>query len=74
MAFTNSWPVNGLNPSTVGGTGITAKYFPFPSGNFTSGIAPTPGPTATSGYGQLAIHGTEHDEWSTYHHYVSRRF
>ena len=58
MAMTNTWPVNGLNPSTVGGTGTTAKYFPYPSGNFTSGVSPTPGPTATSGYGQLAVHGT----------------
>lgn len=34
--------VNGSNPSTVGGTGITAKYFPGPSGNFTSGVATSP--------------------------------
>jgi hypothetical protein len=55
MAVVNEYGINGLNPSTVGGTGITAKYFPMPSGNFTSGPAVTP--SSTNATGQLAVHG-----------------
>lgn len=54
---TNPWPINGSNPVTVGGLGVTPKYFQFPSGNFTSGVTPNPGPSASSGFGQLAVHG-----------------
>ncbi len=54
MATTNQMNINGSNPVTVGGTGITAKYFPQPSSNFTAGAATTP--SATSAVGQLAVH------------------
>lgn len=47
--------VNGSNPVTVGGTGVTAKYFPAPSGNFTAGASTTP--SSTNATGQLAIKG-----------------
>lgn len=47
--------INGSNPVTVGGTGITAKYFPGPSGNFTAGVSTTP--SSTNATGQLAIKG-----------------
>lgn len=53
----SNWQVNGANPSTVGGTGITAKYFLSPSGNFTSGVAPLSGPTSSVAYGQLPVRG-----------------
>jgi hypothetical protein len=55
MATTQQWQVNGANPVTVGGLGTTAKYFPQPSGNFTSGPATTP--SSTNAGGQLAVHG-----------------
>lgn len=55
MAVVNQWNVNGSNPSTVGGTGITAKYFGQPSGNFTAGASTTP--SSTNAFGQLAIRG-----------------
>lgn len=51
------WPINGSNPVTVGGTGVTAKYWQFPSANFTSGVAPQQGPSSTAAYGQLPVRG-----------------
>ena len=55
MAIFNNWAINGANPSTVGGTGTAAKYFPAPSGNFTSGVSVAP--SSTNAAGHLAIHG-----------------
>jgi hypothetical protein len=55
MATFSNMQINGANPSTVGGTGITAKYFPAPSGNFTSGVSTTP--SSTNATGQIAVHG-----------------
>lgn len=55
MSIFNNWPVNGANPATVGGTGITAKYFTYPSGNFTSGTSTTP--SSSSAVGQLTVPG-----------------
>ena len=55
MAVFNNWAINGANPVTTGGLGITPKYFVQPSGNFTSGPANTP--NANNATGQLAIHG-----------------
>jgi hypothetical protein len=55
MAVVNQWNINGSNPVTVGGTGITAKYFTQPSGNFTQGSSTTP--SSTNATGQLAIRG-----------------
>lgn len=50
----NNWQVNGTFPVTVGGTGITAKYFPAPSGLInTIGTAPS----ATNAAGQLDVPG-----------------
>jgi hypothetical protein len=53
MAVLNQWQINGANPVTVGGTGITAKYFTQPSGNFTQGPSTTP--NSTNATGQLAV-------------------
>ena len=50
----NNWQVSGQYPSTVGGTGTAAKYFPVPSGLI--GISGT-APSATSAVGQLAVEG-----------------
>ena len=55
MATFSNMQINGANPSTVGGTGTTAKYFPAPSGNFTSGVSTTP--SATNATGQIVVHG-----------------
>lgn len=55
MAIFSNYQINGSNPVTVGGTGTTAKYFPQPSGNFTSGVSTTP--SSTNATGQLAVHG-----------------
>jgi len=55
MQTLNNWPVNGSFPSTVSGTGTTAKYFPFPSSNFTAGAGSTP--NASSAAGQLLVPG-----------------
>jgi hypothetical protein len=55
MPVFNNYQINGANPVTVGGLGVTPKYFPAPSGNFTAGPATTP--NATNATGQLAIHG-----------------
>ena len=55
MAVVAQWNINGSNPVSVGGTGITAKYFPQPSGNFTAGAATTP--SSTNATGQLPIRG-----------------
>ena len=55
MATFANYQVNGANPSTVGGTGVTAKYFSAPSGNFTSGVSVAP--SSTNAKGQLAIRG-----------------
>jgi hypothetical protein len=50
----NNWQVSGTYPSTVGGTGTTAKYFPAPSGQInTTGTAPS----ATNAAGQLDVPG-----------------
>ncbi len=54
QVFAN-WQVNGANPSTVGGTGTTAKYFVAPSANFTSGVSTTP--NSTNATGQLNLDG-----------------
>ncbi len=56
-SVTSQWNINGSSPTTVGGTGTTAKYFASPSGNFTSGVAPIAGPSSTSGFGALPIRG-----------------
>jgi hypothetical protein len=55
MSVFAHWSINGANPSTVGGTGITAKYFTAPSSNFTSGVSTTP--SSTNATGQLNIDG-----------------
>ena len=52
-AFAN-WQVSGTYPSTVGGTGVTAKYFPAPSGQIN--IAGT-APSSTSAAGELSVPG-----------------
>lgn len=52
QVFSN-WQVNGSNPSTVGGTGTTPKYFTAPSANFTSGVSTTP--NSTNATGQLNL-------------------
>jgi len=49
-----NWQINGANPVTVGGTGVTAKYFGAPSGQI--GVAGT-APSATSAVGQLNVPG-----------------
>jgi len=55
MAVIADFQVNGLNPSTVGGTGSTAKYFPRvlgtggPSGGFSAN------PSSASAAGQLVV-------------------
>lgn len=54
QVFTN-WQINGANPVTVGGLGVTPKYFSAPSGNFTSGVSTTP--NSTNATGQLNIDG-----------------
>lgn len=49
-----NWQITGINPSSVGGTGTTAKYFPAPSGQINvTGTAPS----STSAAGQLAVPG-----------------
>ena len=50
----NNWQISGTYPVTVGGTGVTAKYFPNVSGLInTTGTAPS----ATSAAGQLDVPG-----------------
>ena len=55
MSVVANWQINGANPSTVGGTGIAAKYWTYPSGNFTSGVSVSP--SASSAVGQLPVRG-----------------
>jgi hypothetical protein len=54
QVFAN-WQINGANPVIVSGTGTAKKYFPAPSGNFTSGVSTTP--SSTNATGQLNIDG-----------------
>lgn len=50
----DNWQIDGIHPSTVGGTGTTAKYFPAPSGQISiTGTAPS----STSAAGQLNVPG-----------------
>lgn len=54
MSVIADFLVNGLNPSTVGGIGTAAKYFPALFGGFnTLSVAPS----ATSAAGQLVVPG-----------------
>lgn len=53
----NDFQVNGLNPSKVGGTGTTIKYFPRPVGVGSTFNTPSTAPSATSAAGQLVIPG-----------------
>jgi hypothetical protein len=55
MSIVGNWQINGSNPSTVGGTGTTSKYFNSPSANFTSGVSTTP--NSTNAFGQLPVRG-----------------
>jgi hypothetical protein len=55
VAVVAQWNVNGSNPVSVGGTGITAKYWTMPSGNFTAGAATTP--SSSNATGQLPVRG-----------------
>ena len=58
MAVFAEYSISGANPVSVGGTGAGArKYFQAPSGNFTSGVSPNPGPSASVAYGQLNVPG-----------------
>ena len=55
MSVINDFLVNGLNPSTVGGSGTTVKYFPRLLG---SSIGVESGaPSASSAAGQLVVNG-----------------
>jgi hypothetical protein len=55
MQTLNNWAINGSFQSTVSGLGITAKYFPAPSANFTAGAGSTP--NAGNAAGQLLVPG-----------------
>ena len=55
MAVFANYQINGANPVSVGGTGVTAKYFSAPSGNFTSGVSVSP--SSTNAQGQLPVRG-----------------
>ena len=50
----NNWQISGQFPVTVGGTGLTAKYFPAPSGQI--GVTGT-APSSSNAAGQLAVPG-----------------
>lgn len=55
MSVINDFQVNGLNPSVVGGTGTTVKYFPRLLGS-SIGVESV-APSATSSAGQLVVNG-----------------
>jgi len=55
MSVINDFAVNGLNPSTVGGTGTAVKYFPRLLGS-SIGVESV-APSATSSNGQLVVNG-----------------
>ena len=55
MPVINDFGVNGLNPSVVGGTGATVKYFPRLLGS-SIGVESV-APSATSSNGQLVVNG-----------------
>ena len=55
MSVINDYGVNGLNPSTVGGSGATPKYFPRLLGS-SIGVESV-APSATSSNGQLVVNG-----------------
>jgi len=55
MPVINDFAVNGLNPSTVGGTGTAVKYFPRLLGS-SIGVESV-APSATSSNGQLVVNG-----------------
>lgn len=55
MSVINDFGVNGLNPSVVGGTGTSVKYFPRLLG--TSIGVESVAPSATSSNGQLVVNG-----------------
>lgn len=54
MSVIADFLVNGLNPSVVGGTGTTVKYFPALLGGFN---VQSTAPSATSAAGQLGVPG-----------------
>jgi len=54
MSVLNDFLVNGSNPSVVGGTGTTVKYFPRLFGGFD---VQSTAPSATSNAGQLVVPG-----------------
>jgi len=62
MSVINDFLVNGLNPSTVGGTGTTVKYFPRLFGGFD---VQSTAPSASSAVGQLVVPGnsTLNGQW-----------
>jgi len=53
MSVIADFQVNGLNPSTVGGLGATAKYFPRVLGSSIGSFSAAP--SATSAAGQLSV-------------------
>ena len=55
MSVINDFLVNGLNPSTVGGSGTTVKYFPRLLGS-SIGVESV-APSASSAAGQLVVNG-----------------
>jgi len=55
MAVIRDFQVNGLNPSTVGGVGTAAKYFPRILGTAGPGGGFSAAPSATSAAGQLDV-------------------
>lgn len=55
MSVIADFQVNGLNPSTVGGLGTTAKYFPRILGTAGPGGGFSAAPSATSAAGQLMV-------------------
>jgi hypothetical protein len=65
MSVINDFLVNGLNPSTVGGSGTAVKYFPRLLGN-SIGVQSV-APSATSSAGQLVVNGNNalNGQWFT---------
>lgn len=57
MSVFNDFQVNGLFPSTVGGTGTAAKYFPRVLGTNGPNGGQSVAPSATSAAGQLGVPG-----------------
>lgn len=53
----NDFQVNGLFPSSVGGTGTTIKYFPRPVGVGSTFNTPSTAPSSSSASGQLVVPG-----------------